>query len=119
MMLPENPIDTATTLASADNVLAMPLRPVKIHHRDATAAPESEGTCDVDADGMRLHGGEVPDNVRYLWLDVDVGEAEPVRALGEVLRRTDPTTIALEIKFKHLFPDHKRRLMAALRSQGR
>jgi hypothetical protein len=46
-------------------------------------------------------------------------DGEPVRALGEVIVRRDATSIALDIKFKHLFPDHKRRLLVALGQAGR
>ena len=84
-------------------------------HRGANAqTPDVEANAEsIDADGVHLSGVGQVNLGRYVWMDLDVDEGEPVRALGEVQPR-DPLTLALDIKFKHLFPDHKRRLMRAL-----
>lgn len=51
---------------------------------------------------------------RYVWLDLRPPTGPGLRALGEVLPPFDPHTAALEIKFKHLFPDDRRRLERAM-----
>jgi len=92
------------------NVIRLSDRRVRLHRQggddqEATAAR-------VDADGLLvLDAGDV-DIGRFVWLDVDLPDGE-VRALGEVLSR-DPVSLALDIKFKHLSPDHRRRLLRAL-----
>jgi hypothetical protein len=96
---------------TADNVIRLSDRRVRLHgqggdDREATATR-------VDADGMLIVDAGDVDIGRFVWLDVDMPDDEPVRALGEVLWR-DPVSLALDIKFKHLFPDQKRRLMRAL-----
>lgn len=76
----------------------------------------------IDADGMVL---EAPAPLRdaasaaeglgrYVWLDVALPEGTDIRALGEVVARQDAVDLALEVKFKHLFPDARRRLLRAL-----
>ena len=54
---------------------------------------------------------------RFAWLHVNLPDGSDVRVLGEVQKRKDPLQLALEVRFKHLFPDHKIRLMQAL-AQG-
>lgn len=89
-------------------------RKVGVHRTRASGDPDLVATAEhLDADGVSLR--EVHEALgRYVWLDLDLGGAEPVRALGEVLPARDPTRIALDIRFKHLFPDQRRKLLAAL-----
>ncbi len=68
----------------------------------------------VDAQGLSLRDSAQVHLGRFVWMDLELPEGEPVRALGEVLPRRNPTSLALEIRFKHLFPDQKRRLLRAL-----
>ncbi len=101
--------------APSDNVIRLAERRVRLHSTTATSDPDCELTGDVDADGLVLRDAGDMALGRYVWVDFDVdGEGEPVRALGEVLPRRDSMGLALDIKFKHLFPDHKRRLLQAL-----
>lgn len=116
------------------DVIRLADRRVRLHTRTATSDPDREVTADVDEDGLVLRddvdlGREA--GSRYVWLDFDLadGNDEPVRALGEVMPRSQPEGrhapgkdamgLALDIKFKHLFPDHKRRLLVALGKAGR
>ncbi len=76
----------------------------------------------VDADGMVLEAPAPATDApriaeslgRYVWLDVALPDGADVRALGEVVARQDAVDLALEVKFKHLFPDARRRLLRAL-----
>ena len=87
---------------------------VGVHRTAAGGDPDLVGTTDrLDANGLSLR--EVHEALgRYVWLDLDLGGPEPVRALGEVLPNRDSTQVALDIRFKHLFPDQRRRLLDAL-----
>ncbi|MEY3013245.1 MAG: hypothetical protein RIT45_1980 [Pseudomonadota bacterium] len=69
---------------------------------------------EVRDDGMVLEGADDASLGRYVWLDVDLPDGREVKALGEVVGRRDPRQLALDVKFKHLFPDHRRTLQAAL-----
>ncbi len=111
--------DTRTTQETAPQPLATaPRRPsahkVGVHRTSAAGDPDLVGTADrLDANGLSLR--EIHEALgRYVWLDLDLGGAEPVRALGEVMPARDSAQVALDIRFKHLFPDQRRRLMAAL-----
>ena len=96
------------------NVIRMAEARVRLHRAAAQGEPECEAMADhIDADGLHLRDAGDLDLGRYVWLDLELPGDEPVRALGEVLPR-DPTSIALDIKFKHLFPDQRRRLLRAL-----
>lgn len=96
-------------------VVHLAARRVRLHG----AGPERETTADhIDADGVRLRDPEAVPRARFVWLDLDLPGGEPVRALGEVLPRRDATSLALDIKFKHLFPDDRRRLLQALVATG-
>lgn len=87
---------------------------VGVHRTKAGGDPDLVGTADhLDANGLSLREVHVALG-RYVWLDLDLGGSEPVRALGEVLQSRDSTQLALDIRFKHLFPDQRRRLMDAL-----
>ena len=70
---------------------------------------------EVRDDGLMLEGAEEAGLGRYVWMDVDLPDGGEVRALGEVVGRRDPVSLAIEVKFKHLFPDQRRRLSAVLR----
>lgn len=101
----------------ADLIALDPLpcsRKVGVHRSRAGGQPDLFATAErLDADGLSLR--EVHEALgRYVWLDLDLGDSEPVRALGEVLPARDPAQVALDIRFKHLFPDQRRKLMAAL-----
>ena len=75
---------------------------------------DTELTADVDAHGLRLRYPTAMPPGRFLWLDIEVRDGdEPVHALGEVVSH-EAVALALDIKFKHLFPDQRRRLLAAL-----
>ncbi|MCB9739637.1 MAG: hypothetical protein H6747_10240 [Deltaproteobacteria bacterium] len=69
---------------------------------------------EVRPDGVVLEGADEGSLGRYVWLDVDLPGGGEVKALGEVVGRRDPRQLALDVKFKHLFPDHRRALQAAL-----
>jgi len=97
------------------NVIRLSDRRVRLHRRDACSEPEVEGLTEcVDADGLVLRNAGDLELGRYIWLDLDLPDGEEVRALGEVLPRRDAASLALDIKFKHLFPDQRRRLLHAL-----
>jgi len=68
----------------------------------------------VDSQGLMLRDSAQVHLGRFVWMALELPEGDPVVALGEVLPQRDPTSLALEIRFKHLFPDHKRRLLRAL-----
>jgi len=94
------------------NVIRLAEARVRLH--PSTAQGDCEATADhVDADGVSLRDAADLDLGRFVWMDLDLPDGDPVRALGEVLPR-DPTSVALDIKFKHLFPDPRRRLLRAL-----
>lgn len=114
---------------SPDQNNASSKRPSMLRCRRAGSqrAEGSEAASDVataeciDPNGMRLR--DVPTawlgavQQRYMWLDLELDDGEPLRALGEVLPSTAAMGQALDIRFKHLFPDHRRRLMQALASE--
>jgi len=101
-------------LQASFDAIRDPLDPQYPH--DTTASePEVEGLTEcVDADGLVLRNAGDLELGRYIWLDLDLPDGEEVRALGEVLPRRDAASLALDIKFKHLFPDQRRRLLHAL-----
>lgn len=77
----------------------------------ATAEAEVER---VDMQGVAVKAFDAHAFGRYVWLNLDLGDGDPVRALGEVVDRTSPAAAALDIRFKHLFPDYRARLERAL-----
>lgn len=89
-------------------------RKVEVRRHRAGGQPDVVATAErLDAEGVSLR--VVHEALgRYVWLDLDLGDSEPVLALGEVLPADDAAQVALNIRFKHLFPDQRRRLMAAL-----
>ncbi len=99
---------------ATNNVITLHNHRVALRRGTNAQAPDIETQADsIDQDGVHLNDVGQVDLGRYVWMDLNVDEGEPVRALGEVQPR-DPLTLALDIKFKHLFPDQKRRLMRAL-----
>jgi hypothetical protein len=94
-------------------------RRVGVHRIEALGDPDAVATVEtVDQQGLRLHGlpaawREQPLG-RYVWLDLGLDDGEPLRALGEILPDSTATGQALDIRFKHLFPDHRRRLLQVL-----
>ncbi len=108
------PMPLRTLRMATDNVITLHHHRVALHRGAVRQSPELEAEAEsIDADGVHLSDVGQVDLGRYVWMDLNVDEGEPVRALGEVQPR-DPLTLALDIKFKHLFPDQKRRLMRAL-----
>lgn len=86
------------------------------HGTDPKQVDVETDDAQVDADGVHLQGADADgaeDLGRYVWVDLRVDAGEPMRALGEVQPR-DPLTLALDIKFKHLWPDERRRLLRAI-----
>ena len=55
---------------------------------------------------------------RFAWMEVDLPDGTGVSVLGEVVERRDPIELAVEVRFKHLFPDHRARLLSALALQA-
>ncbi len=83
--------------------------------RDTTVSPADwRPVTRLDEDGVTVPQLDAAAFGRYVWLDLQLGEGDPVRALGEVAPPRDAQAIALDIRFKHLFPDSRRRLLAAL-----
>ncbi len=83
----------------------------------------SHGSQEVECAVQELDGeGLVVDSAaelgRYAWVEVDLPDGTGVRALGEVVERRDPLRLAMEVRFKHLFPDHRARLLNALALQA-
>lgn len=95
--------------------VSQPSRKAGLHK----GAPAGRADCEleverVDGDGVALKAFDAQAFGRYVWMDLDVGDGQPLRALGEVMQRRDPAAVALDIRFKHLFPDYRRRLLEAL-----
>ena len=78
-----------------------------------SSAGEYQATA-ITGDGVVLDGGADVDWGPFVWLDVALPCAEPVHVLGAVEGRHDPVSLALNVKFKHLFPDHRRRWQHAV-----
>jgi hypothetical protein len=76
------------------------------HRAEATANA-------VDDDGLSLTGCAGGDLGPYAWVAVEIPGHGSVQALGE-LQPGDPARLALEVKFKHLFPDQRRRWLRAI-----
>ena len=72
------------------------------------------GVAAVRDDGMVLSDVDEAGLGRFVWLDVELPNHETIKALGEVVARKDPRRLALDVKFKHLFPDQRHLLTAAL-----
>lgn len=52
---------------------------------------------------------------RFMWLEFTLpGSSAPIRALGEVVGRDEGS---VQVKFKHVFPDQKRKLASYFASQ--
>ncbi|MBM4344618.1 MAG: hypothetical protein FJ100_14735 [Deltaproteobacteria bacterium] len=68
----------------------------------------------VDLQGVSVRAFDAEAFGRYVWLNLDLGDGDPVRALGEVVERRSPAAAAVDIRFKHLFPDYRARLARAL-----
>lgn len=89
------------------------LYPVSIRGSASHGGHETEGmSLRIDGDGMTVEGVADVELGRFVWCDIDLPNG-PVKALGEVLRR-DPLELAMEVRFKHLFPDARRRLLTSL-----
>ncbi len=91
---------------------------VGLHRQRVQDEPDCVTTAsNLDLQGLSL--AEAPSAVlgRYVWLDLDVDEGEPVHALGEVVGPSPAAELAWAIRFKHLFPDQRRRLAAALQRE--
>ncbi len=75
-------------------------------------------TAEVSGDGVVIDGGADVDWGPFVWLDVGLPASEPVHVLGAVEGRHDPASLALNVKFKHLFPDHRRRWHDAVHAEA-
>jgi len=69
---------------------------------------------ECSGEGLSLEGmtlltpGDLLAHDRYLWVEFGLGgEGETIRALGEITERT-PADV--KVRFKHLFPQDKRKL---------
>lgn len=82
-----------------------------VERQDGETADEVEH---VDLQGVAVKAFDAQAFGRYVWLNLDLGDGDPVRALGEVVDRRSPASAALDIRFKHLFPDYRARLERAL-----
>ncbi|GEM_PF-3156716 len=89
-----------------------PSYPVLLRGSSSHGGHEAEATGAVHDDGVDVEGVGDVELGRFVWVDIGIPGGD-VRALGEVVRR-DPLQLALEIRFKHLFPDARRRLYTAL-----
>lgn len=57
---------------------------------------------EVDTPGKTLAGRE------YVWLEFGLADTEErIRALGQITERSE---LGIKFRFKHLFPDHRRKL---------
>ncbi len=91
----------------------VPRYPVLVRGSSSHGGHDADGVvAQLTDDGARIEGVGDVQLGRYVWLDMDLPGGD-VRALGEIERR-DGLELALEVRFKHLFPDHRRRLRAAL-----
>ncbi len=64
---------------------------------------------DLSLEGMVLDTPpELLENSRYLWLEFGLQDKDNrVKALAEI---TEKDTFGVKVRFKHMFPDHKRKL---------
>jgi hypothetical protein len=89
------------------------LFPVSVRGSASHGSNETEGTSmRIDDEGMTVDGVDDVELGRFVWCDIKLPDG-PVRALGEIMRR-DPLELAMEVRFKHLFPDARRRLLTSL-----
>ncbi|MCO4760698.1 MAG: hypothetical protein KC502_04295 [Myxococcales bacterium] len=91
----------------------------RVRLRGSTSHGAQEVECavrQITESGMIV---ETPSELgRFAWMDVNLPDGSGVRALGEVVPRRDAVELAMEVRFKHLFPDHKARLLSALALQA-
>ncbi|MSQ82631.1 MAG: hypothetical protein EXR77_06890 [Myxococcales bacterium] len=90
----------------------------RLHNGDEDRSQACEQPVEhLDLQGVSVRAFDSERFGRYVWVDLELGDGEPVRALGEIADRGHPASVALEIRFKHLFPDYRRRLEEALRAK--
>ena len=107
-----NQRDLTTTRAGDGHQAALRLH---VDGKGRHQTSEVDGEIErVDLEGLAVKAVDASALGRYVWLDLDLGDGEPVRALGEVMQRRDPAAVAVDIRFKHLFPDYRVRLERAL-----
>lgn len=99
-------------MAGERDTQPLPRIPVALRGSSSAGSNEAEGQAEISGDGMTVRGVEDVELGRFVWCDIGFPQGD-VRALGEVTRR-DPLSLALEVRFKHLFPDMRRRLLTAL-----
>ena len=89
------------------------LVPVSLRGSSTHGSMEADGeSAEISDEGMTITGVGDVDLGRFVWCDIAFPQGS-VRALGEVTRR-DPLQLALQVRFKHLFPDARRRLLTLL-----
>lgn len=115
MSLSQPLLDNETLSQSTDNVVNLAAWRVRL--RNSTGHSDVEcNVREVNAAGLVV---EAPAELgRYTWMDVDLPDGTGVSALGEIIPRRDPVELAVEVRFKHLFPDHRARLLNALSLQA-
>jgi len=64
---------------------------------------------DLSIEGMVLDTPpDLLENSRYIWLEFGLDDGEDrVKALAEI---TEKDQLGVKVRFKHMFPDHKRKL---------
>lgn len=93
---------------------------VGLHRTQAQGSPDCVGTAQhLTSQGLQLTERPSPELGRFVWLDLELDDGEPVRALGEIVPSRTAVDRACDIRFKHLFPDHRRRLLDALDQEQR
>ncbi len=91
--------------------------PVRQRFGDAEAVPCLMTSLALDCATLEQCGARLGES-RYVWLDFVLpdGNERTIRALGEVATR-DAERDVYRVRFKHLFPDHRRRVESFLRSR--
>ena len=115
MSLTQSVLNTQQLSHGDDNVVDLASWRVRLRG----SASHSEVECNVrqvNAAGLVV---DAPTDLgRFTWMDVDLPDGTGVSALGEVIPRRDSVELAVEVRFKHLFPDHRARLLSALALQA-
>jgi hypothetical protein len=107
--------DDSGARAARDNVVDLAAWRVRVRGSASHGSQNDEyGVESISDEGVVLDHGDETKLGRFVWLDVGLPDGSEVKALGEVVGRRDPRHLALDVKFKHLFPDHRRALRAAL-----
>ena len=92
-------------------------QPFIVHKRLSFGRELRSVGSQLSMDGMRLDvPGTMVEDSPFMWLEFSPTEGEEqIRALGEVVERSP---FGVRVRFKHLFPDQKRRLAILLDEQA-